>query len=89
MTKSAKRIQRYKHYVADDSVRRVWRAVTKQPQATTRELGDAINLSPSGVRAALRMLRDAGYIDFAPRSAGARTILMGFAEIGGQDNAAA
>jgi predicted transcriptional regulator len=80
MTKTQQRNARYKQYVSDASTRLVWRVVTRTPQATTREIGAAIGLGHSGVSAALRMLRDAGYIDFAPRAARARTVLIGYAE---------
>lgn len=79
-TKTEQRNARYKQYVSDASTRLVWRAVTRTPQATTREIGAVVGLGHSGVSAALRMLKDAGYIDFAHKSRGARTILIGYAE---------
>ncbi len=79
-TKTKRRNARYKQYVSDASTRMVWRLVTKTPQATTRAIGEAVGLGCGSVSAALRMLRDAGYIDFAHKSRGARTIVIGYAE---------
>lgn len=62
-------------------VRRVWAAVSETPNATVRELGATLDLSPVAVGAALQVLRMAGYIDFAPRSGRARTIIVPFVTI--------
>lgn len=61
--------------------RRVWAAVTKYPQATLDELGAIVGYTKSRVWQILEDLRSAGYIDFAPRTKGARTILLPFAAI--------
>jgi DNA-binding IclR family transcriptional regulator len=45
-------------------VRLVWAAVTAHPDATRRELAAAAGLPLSTTNAAVRKLRDAGYIDY-------------------------
>lgn len=80
-TKTARRQDRYSHYVSDASVRRVWAAVTQAPCATTRALGNTVGLSAGGVSAALRILNDAGYIHAPRERRRARTVLVPFVEV--------
>ena len=62
--------------------RRVWAEVTKDPQATVRELAERTGVpSSSNVYLALVRLRDAGYIDFAPNTNRTRRIIVPFAII--------
>lgn len=60
------------------TVQRVWAAVTRTPCASVRELACASGLTYGHTSGILRLLRDAGYIDFAPASARARTIVVPF-----------
>ena len=62
---------------ADVTIRRVWAAISREPQATCRELSEYLNLSSGCVAAALRELRYAGYIRFRKYHTG-RTILVPF-----------
>jgi hypothetical protein len=57
--------------------RRVWAAVSCQPQATVRELAVLSGVKSQGtVRLHLRFLRDAGYIDFQDGAERARRIIL-------------
>lgn len=69
-----------KNYVTLKRVWCIWAAITKEPQVTVRKLAEQTGIPFCTVSAALRVLRDAGYIDFADRTNGARTILIGYAE---------
>ena len=70
---------RYGRYVSEALLRRVWAAVTKEPQIRVRPLAAQLGYrSCSDVSIALRVLRDAGYIDFADRSIGTRQIIVPF-----------
>lgn len=60
------------------TVQRVWAAVTHTPGASVREIAAASGLTYGHTSGILRLLRDAGYIDFAPASARARTIIVPF-----------
>jgi hypothetical protein len=70
----------YGAHASDALTRRVWAAVTRTPCATTkalaRELGQAN--SWSSVAAALRILRDAGYIAFEDGAKNARQVIVPF-----------
>jgi predicted transcriptional regulator len=72
------------HYGAAPSaqfVRKVWAAVTRTPRASVKELAVAVGAPESSfgnVSAALRMLRDAGYIAFNNHAKLARRILVPF-----------
>jgi len=68
-------------------VRRVWAAVTRDPQATLEELGVGVGYTKSMVRLILRKLRAMGHIDYQDRSKGARTILVPFVEVRKTDTA--
>lgn len=70
--------RRYKHHVTIPNVRRVWSAVTETPCAPTRQLGERLGLSYSYCAAALRLLRDAGYIEFELGSFGGRKVVVPF-----------
>ena len=60
-----------------DNRRRVWSAVSKHPQATTRELADMTGIkSQNSVSRHLHFLREIGYIDFAHNAARARRIIV-------------
>lgn len=73
--------RRYKHHLTTPCVRAVWAAVSAAPQATAKELATQTRIPYGRVAAALRMLRDAGYIDFAPCTAHARRIIVPFVAI--------
>jgi RNA polymerase sigma factor (sigma-70 family) len=60
------------------AVRCVWWAVTATPCASIRRLSAQIGLSPTTVKNALDVLRDAGYIEFEQNAVHARTIVMPF-----------
>lgn len=70
--------RKYKTHVTVRDVRRVWQAVTREPQSSTRALGRQLNIAHNRVGAALRMLKDAGYIDFPTGAERARSILIPF-----------
>lgn len=72
----------YGHHVTLRNARRVWAAVTAHPQATVRELGGELGMPFGTVAAALRLLRDAGYVEFDAASARARRVLIPFIVIG-------
>lgn len=60
-----------------DNRRRVWAAVSRQPQATVRELAAMSGLKSQGtVRLHLRFLRAAGYIEFQDGAERARRIIL-------------
>lgn len=75
--------RRYGTHVTFANARRVWAAVTRRPTATVRELADDAGLPFGTVGAALRMLRDAGYIEFDPCTGRARRVLVPFIITGG------
>ena len=70
--------RRYHNHVTPAVARRVWAAVTRDPNATVVRLAADAGTTFSIAGAALRLLRDAGYIDFSPRSIRARRIIMPF-----------
>lgn len=59
-------------------MRRVWAAVTQDPQASLKSLAERVGCSYSRVGVILKDLRAAGYIDFQDRTNGARTIVLPF-----------
>lgn len=67
--------------ISHQAVRTVWAAVTADPQARVRDMSKYLHMSSATIVLALHTLRAAGYIDFAPRTTGARTVLMPFALI--------
>lgn len=72
---------RYKRHVSDRLLRRVWATVTRDPQIRVRTLAEQLGYrSWSDVSVALRVLRDAGYIDFESgmSGCGARTVIIPF-----------
>ena len=70
---------RYGAHVSERTVRRVWAIVSREPQITTRRLAQQLGYgSTAGMSVALRILRDAGYIDFEAKTERARTILIPF-----------
>jgi predicted ArsR family transcriptional regulator len=60
------------------TTRRVWAAITADPQAHIRDLACQLDLNPHTIHRILHQLRDAGYIDFADRSERARTVIIPF-----------
>lgn len=78
MSSSRAMQQRYGTCLTPENIRRVWQGVTSMPRASKRELADAIGLSWSATSGALRLLRDAGYIDFTRNSVRAITIIIPF-----------
>lgn len=73
---------RYGAHVSERTVRRVWALVSREPQITTRTLARRLGYgSTAGMSVALRVLKDAGYIDFPPDTERARTILVPFIAI--------
>lgn len=73
--------KRYYGHATTQDIRRVWAAVSAAPQSTLRELASTLGMHFSGVGAALRLLKDAGYIDFPKGTDHARTILIPFIEL--------
>lgn len=70
--------QRYGSHMTLARIRAVWAAVTIRPTTSVRELADALGMPRVNVGASLRLLRDAGYIQFASHSQRARTIVIPF-----------
>lgn len=70
--------RRYHNHVTPAVARRVWAAVTRQPCATVVALAADANTTFSIAGAALRLLRDAGYVDFSPKSVRARRVIVPF-----------
>jgi Mn-dependent DtxR family transcriptional regulator len=60
------------------TIRRVWAAVSQDPQATDEAIGRQVRRVKSTVAAAMRVLKDAGYIDYEKYSAHAREVLLPF-----------
>jgi predicted transcriptional regulator len=56
--------------------RRVWAALTEQPDATYRELAQQTGLPLSVVRAAVERLEKAGYVEADPVVARGRRVLV-------------
>jgi DNA-binding MarR family transcriptional regulator len=56
--------------------RRVWAALTQQPDATYRELAAQTRLSLSAVRGAVQRLEKAGYVEADPVVARGRRVLV-------------
>jgi DNA-binding MarR family transcriptional regulator len=56
--------------------RRVWAALTQQPDATYRELAARTKLPLSVVRAAVQRLENAGYVEADPVVARGRRVLV-------------
>jgi DNA-binding transcriptional ArsR family regulator len=61
-------------------VRLVWAAVTATPHSPVHTLAAALGIAPSSVYAALRALRDAGYIDYPDACHRARVVRVGLYE---------
>lgn len=76
------RQERYGCYVSDHLVRRVWAVLTNEPQITVRDLAGRLGCRTwAGVAIALKVLRDAGYIEFEKGTERARTIVVPFIEL--------
>jgi len=71
----------YGRPISARNVRRVWAAVTLKPQASCRELGRLLRMQHSNVARALKVLRDAGYVEQPTRSARARRIVVPFMQV--------
>lgn len=61
------------------TTRRVWAAVSIEPQASCARLGERVGLAKGTVSAALRELKRLGYVQFAYAQTG-RTIIVPFIE---------
>lgn len=59
-----------------DLVRKVWAAVSQQPQATIKELAEIAGIPSGPCRRALAELKKRGYINFSRGAVRARTILI-------------
>jgi hypothetical protein len=70
--------RKYANHATVPDIRRIWAAVSVTPQAPIRELGQQLDMPHSRIAASLRLLKDAGYIDFPKGSERARTILVPF-----------
>ena len=61
--------------------RRVWAALTSDPQASYRELAQRVGVASTyTIECAMVRLRDAGYIEYAPGASRARRVLVPFVE---------
>jgi DNA-binding MarR family transcriptional regulator len=63
------------------TVQRVWSAISRAPQASTRALANHLHIAPSSAHVALTILRDAGYIEYQRDSQRARRIIIPFVEL--------
>jgi DNA-binding transcriptional MocR family regulator len=70
--------QRYGNHLSTRNVRRVWAAITATPYASQRELAQALRISHGAVSSALRLLKDAGYIQFPKCASRAVEVLVPF-----------
>ncbi len=70
--------RRYGNHMSTHNIRRVWALISIQPQLPLRALAAQLGLPYSSIGAALRLLKDAGYIDFPKKSERARTVLVPF-----------
>lgn len=62
--------------------RRVWAALTRQPNTTYRELAQRTRLPHTTVRDAVGRLVAAGYVETNARAARGRRVLVGLWEVG-------
>lgn len=60
------------------NTRRVWAAVTREPNISIHTLAERLGVSTSVVNYQLHRLRDAGYITFPDRKTGARQVVVPF-----------
>ena len=70
--------QRYGNHLSARNVRRVWAQVSQTPHASQRELARALSLSHGAISSALRLLKDAGYIQFPKCASRAVEVLVPF-----------
>lgn len=63
-------------YINLRKIQTVWSAVTRDPRATQRELASRCGISLGSARTALRILRLAGYIDYADNARRSRRIIV-------------
>ena len=71
----------HKHYgnhLSTRNVRRVWAQVSQTPHASHRELAQALNLSHGAISSALRLLKDAGYVQFPKCASRAVEVIVPF-----------
>jgi predicted transcriptional regulator len=64
------------------TVRKVWAAVTRTPNASMRELACRLDLCPDTVCVAIQTLHVIGYITYEPGTVGARRVLIPFVDGG-------
>ncbi len=62
-------------------IRAVWAAVTRQPNASVRELAAELRIGYGRVAESLRALAAFGYIEIAPGRTRARRIVVPFVEV--------
>lgn len=70
--------ERFGTHLRPRQIRRVWAAVTRNPRASKRELSEELGLSFGAIGGALRLLKDAGYINFPKRKSRAITVIVPF-----------
>lgn len=70
--------ERYGTHLTPTNIRRVWAAITRNPNASNRELARIVGLSFGAVSGALRLLKDEDYITFPKGRRRAITILIPF-----------
>lgn len=71
----------YGQRVSLHTLRHVWAALTANPQAPIRELVAETHTCRASVAAAIEILRQAGYVEFAPRTNRARRVVVPFVEV--------
>jgi predicted transcriptional regulator len=68
----------YGTHLTPTNIRRVWAAITRNPNASNRELARTVGLSFGAIAGALRFLKDASYITFPKGRRRAITVLIPF-----------
>ena len=66
------------------NTRRVWAAVTREPNIRIRALAERLGVSTSVIGYQLRRLRAAGYITFADNTTGTRQVIVPFITLGAE-----
>jgi biotin operon repressor len=73
--------QRYGMEVSDRTIRSIWAAVTKTPQASCREIAASLGIGFSTVATAIRFLHDCGYVEIEHGQSRGRRVVVPFYSI--------
>lgn len=64
--------------ISPRTVRKVWAALSRKPQASYQELADALNVPKSTVHYAIMRLIDAGYVEQVKYAGRTRRVIVPF-----------